>query len=265
MKKILALVFAASIMLYAPQAFGFGGCEEDCQKCHSLSKEEVRPILDKIQATEAQVMDIKMSQIGGLWEVTLEDKGMQGTMYVSFSKKYIVGGPIFEVDEIAKAAAQKQPAAEPERKVDFSKIPLNDALVMGDKKAPVKIAVFTCPDCSFCGKLHEELKKVLAERKDVAFYLKLMPLKFHPDAYWKSQSILCNKSIRLLEDNFAGKQIPKPSCTDTKEIDDNLKLAEEFGITGTPTMVLPDGRVAVGAKDAKKILELIGNPSEKQK
>jgi len=258
MKKILWTVVLLSSFFYAPQVFGFGGCEEDCQKCHSLTKEEVRPILDKIQASEAEVMDIKMSKIGGLWEVSVEDKGMQGILYVSFSKKYIVGGPIFEVDEIAKAA-QKQPAPEPVRSVDFSKIPLKDALVIGDKKAPIKIAVFTCPDCSFCGKLHEELKKVVTERKDVAFYLKLMPLKFHPDAYWKSQSILCNKSMQLLEDNFAGKPIPKPSCDNTKEIDNNLKIAEEFGITGTPTMVFPDGRVIVGAKDARAIIELIGS------
>jgi thiol:disulfide interchange protein DsbC len=262
MKKILLTVFVLSSFLYAPQVFGFGGCEEDCQKCHSLTKEEVRPILDKIQASEAKVMDIKMSKIGGLWEVSLEEKGMQGLMYVSFSKKYIVGGPIFEVDEIAKTA-QKQPAPEPARSVDFSKIPLKEALVMGSKNAPLKIAVFTCPDCSFCGKLHDELKKVVAERKDVAFYLKLMPLKFHPDAYWKSQTIICKKSIELLEDNFAKKPIPKPSCKDTKEIDNNLKLAEEFGITGTPTMVLPDGRVVVGAKDARAIIELIGSPAPK--
>ncbi len=33
---------------------------------------------------------------------------------------------------------------------------------------------------------------------------------------------------------------------DTKEIDANIKLAEALGITGTPTLVLPDGRTHTG-------------------
>ena len=39
-----------------------------------------------------------MSPLKGLWEVTVDDKGKRGLMYVGFSKKYIVGGPIFEIE-----------------------------------------------------------------------------------------------------------------------------------------------------------------------
>ncbi len=100
------------------------------------------------------------------------------------------------------------------------------------------------------------MKKVLADRKDVAFYVKLFPLKFHPDSHWKSQSMVCRKSVQLLEDNFDKKPIPKPDC-DTDVIDKNVKLAESLGITGTPTLIMPDGFVAVGAMKSDILTKVV--------
>ncbi len=104
------------------------------------------------------------------------------------------------------------------------------------------------------------MEKVVQERKDIAFYVILFPLNFHKDAYWKSKSIVCNKSIKMLDEAFAKKEIPQPEC-DTKEIDSNIKLAEALGITGTPTLVLPDGRIHTGTMPANKLIEFIqGQP-----
>ncbi|MBA3071363.1 MAG: hypothetical protein FP829_04250, partial [Nitrospirae bacterium] len=95
------------------------------------------------------------------------------------------------------------------------------------------------------------------KRKDIAFYIKLFPLtKLHPDAYWKSKSIICEKSLKLLEDNFEKKTIPKPSCK-TDVIDKNIKLAASLSISGTPTSVLPDGSVLTGSLQADKLIEFI--------
>jgi thiol:disulfide interchange protein DsbC len=102
------------------------------------------------------------------------------------------------------------------------------------------------------------MKKVIEERKDIAFYLKLYPLKIHPNAYEKAKAIVCEKSLALLEDAFAKKELPKAKC-ETKVIDENIKLAERLGISGTPAMVFPNGNLVPGAIDARKIIEMIGN------
>jgi len=108
------------------------------------------------------------------------------------------------------------------------------------------------------------MEKVVQERKDVAFYIILFPLAMHKDAYWKSKSIVCNKSLKMLEEAFAKKTIPQPEC-DTKEIDSNIKLAEALGITGTPTLVLPDGRIHSGTMPANQLLDFIrGNQGNRQ-
>lgn len=108
------------------------------------------------------------------------------------------------------------------------------------------------------------MKKVISKRLDIAFYIKLFPLSFHKDAYWKSKSIVCNKSIRLLEENFEKKPIPKIDCN-TSEIDENIKLAERLGITGTPTMILPNGSVYQGTIDSEKLIRLIDEASNFKK
>ena len=101
------------------------------------------------------------------------------------------------------------------------------------------------------------MKKVLEKRKDIAFYLKMFPLvKLHPKAYEKSMTIVCKKSLELLEDNFAGKKLPPPECK-TKEIDENLKLGERLGISGTPAIIFPDGSIAPGAMDADALISRI--------
>ena len=263
MKKLILTLVLLSSVIYAPSVFAFGGCEENCQKCHSLNNEEVQQIFTKLQAPEAKVLDIKMSPLKGLWEVTLDNKGQQGIMYIGFSKKYIVGGPIFEIDTASNKSQEslQKINSEVRKYVDVSTIPIDNALLLGEKDARYKVIVFTDPDCPYCGKLHDELKKVIAENKDIAFYLKLVALPMHPDARWKSESILCSKSLQLLEDNFQHKPIPKPTC-ETTAVEDNIKLSKTLDITGTPTMIMPDGMLVIGGRDAKAIAEMAMNPQK---
>jgi thiol:disulfide interchange protein DsbC len=69
---------------------------------------------------------------------------------------------------------------------------------------------------------------------------------------------VCEKSLALLDDAFEGKQLPKPKC-ETTVIDENLKLGEKLGISGAPTLIMPDGRVIQGYKEADALIGLVGN------
>ncbi len=104
------------------------------------------------------------------------------------------------------------------------------------------------------------MKKVIEKRKDIVFNIKMYPLKIHPNAYEKSKAIVCEKSLFLLEDAFAKKQIPKPSC-DTTVIDENIKLGEKLGINGTPAIILPNGSLIPGYKDADSLISIIDKRS----
>jgi thiol:disulfide interchange protein DsbC len=102
------------------------------------------------------------------------------------------------------------------------------------------------------------MKKIVEERKDIAFYIKFYPLGSHPEAYDKAKAIVCEKSLALLEDAHAKKPIPKPAC-ETTIVDDSMKLAERLGLSSVPVLIFPDGRIMPGYRDAKTLLGLIGN------
>lgn len=138
-------------------------------------------------------------------------------------------------------------------RVRVSRIPLQDAVELGDPAARYRIIVFADPVCPYCRKLLPELKKVIRKRPDIAFFIKLLPLKIHPDAYNKARAIICARSVRLLEDSLAGKPIPLPVCR-TDQVAKNIALADKLGINSTPTLVFPDGQVAPGYRRADDII-----------
>ena len=78
----------------------------------------------------------------------------------------------------------------------------------------------------------------------------------HQDAARKAKAIMCAKSLQLLEDAFEKKPIPDPKC-ETTAIDDNIKLGQKLGVSGTPAMIPPDGILASGYRDADSIIKLI--------
>jgi thiol:disulfide interchange protein DsbC len=99
------------------------------------------------------------------------------------------------------------------------------------------------------------MKKVVAERKDIAFFIKLFPLPMHKEAYPNSKAIACDHfSPALLDDAIAGKQLPAAKC-ETTAIDDNIKLGQKLGISGTPALIFPDGRIIPGAISAAEIIK----------
>jgi thiol:disulfide interchange protein DsbC len=102
------------------------------------------------------------------------------------------------------------------------------------------------------------MKKIIEMRKDIAFYIKMFPPKGHPEAYEKSKSIVCEKSLTLLRDAFKMKALPKPNC-ETLAVDENMNLAQDLGITSFPVIILPDGSLLPGYKDTITLINLIGN------
>lgn len=248
-------LFSGLLFSVPSYAFSTGGCEGDCNKCHSLSYEDAMGVLRKMHSN-ANILSIRISPVKGLWEITVDDNGRKGVFYTDFSKKYFVAGPIIEIDNGTNKSQEEIGKLQENRKIDVSNIPLGNALVLGNRSAQNRVIVFTDPECPFCKKLHAEMKKVVSQRKDIVFYIKLFPLAMHKDAYWKAGAIACNKSLKMMDDNFAGKPIAKATCG-SKDIDENIKLAGSLGITGTPTLIRADGRIHSGTLPADKLIEFI--------
>ncbi|MDA8387693.1 MAG: thioredoxin fold domain-containing protein, partial [Nitrospiraceae bacterium] len=106
------------------------------------------------------------------------------------------------------------------------------------------------------------MKKIVEQRKDIAFYIKLFPLAMHPGAKEKAQTIACEHSLALLEQSFDGKPLPKPDCQ-APEIDKNIELGRALGIDGTPALILPNGVMVVGVLPPDELITRIDHAAKK--
>ena len=145
MRKLTFIIAALLLALLSQHenAFAFAkGAEQECIKCHSLSADEAGTLL-KALVPDIKVLEIKNGPVKGLWEVDFESGGKKSLFYVDFSKKNIVSGNIFDIK--TKTNYTKD-SFDKLNKVEVSQIPLDNALVLGDKNAKNKIIVFDDPE-----------------------------------------------------------------------------------------------------------------------
>lgn len=249
----VSLVIATSTFAMAKD-----GCGGVCATCHSLSEKEATDILKKTGGT---VTSVKQSPAKGLFELLVERDGQKGIILMDYGKKYLIQGMVVDIEKLEPVSAHDQKLTQPKQPtaVDVATIPVKNAIIMGNPKGSKKLYVFTDPDCPYCRKGHVELQKLAKIAPDVAIHVMLFPLPMHPAAYEKCRTVLETMSHELLDKAFDGKEVPKPTKESSKiAIEEIVKFANTNGISGTPTMIMPDGTIQVGMRDAetmKKMLE----------
>jgi len=260
MFKELLTTLAVSVIIASPSfAMDKEGCGGECTSCHTLTEKEANELLKK---TGINVKSVKQAPSRGLFELLVEKDNKQGVIFIDYGKKHLIQGMIASLDTLQPVSAHAQDLPQPKQvtSVDVSKIPVDNAIVMGNPKGSKKLYVFTDPDCPYCKKGHLELKKLAAIAPDVAIYVMLFPLPMHPGAYDKCRTVLETKSLELMDKAFDGQDLPKPTKDSSKAaIDEIIKFANANGISGTPTMVMPDGKIEVGMRDAETLKKALAN------
>ncbi|HEY3308484.1 MAG TPA: DsbC family protein [Desulfuromonadaceae bacterium] len=231
------------------------GHSSDCASCHSLDEKEAAQLLSKIGGT---VKSVKQAPVKGFFELLMEKDGKQGLLYLDYGKKKVMQGMVFSLETLQPLSSHPLPQQKQVTAVDPKSIPIANSVVMGNPKAAKKIYVFTDPDCPYCRKMHAELLKLEKITPDVAIHVMLYPLPMHPGAYDKARVLLETKSQDLLNKAFDGKEVPKPTKEESKaQVEENIKFANANGITGTPTIVMPDGKLEVGMRDAEMLVKML--------
>jgi thiol:disulfide interchange protein DsbC len=123
-------------------SYGFETRGQDCSKCHLLQKDEAKDLLKNI-IPDVVILDVRISPVKGVWEVDLESRGRKAIVYVDFLKKHFFSGALVSIREKKNLTQERFIEL---NKVDVSQIPLENALVMGDEKARIRVIVFTDPD-----------------------------------------------------------------------------------------------------------------------
>jgi len=252
---LLILVFTNSVNAFNKTEGG------DCINCHKITKEEATKILNQIDPN-ITVEKVSYSPVGGIYQLYVKDKKLNiGVVYLDFKKKHLIIGNVIDIH--AKKSLTEE-AIEDNRVIDVKKIPIKDALIWGNRNGTKKLYVFTDPECPYCYKLHTELEKLLKEEPQLVVYLIVFGLDRHPDAFWKTNSIVCKskenmeEALKLLEMSYQGKEVPKINC-DKNYAEANKKIANNFDVSKTPTIILPNGKVISGWRTKEDLKKLINS------
>ncbi len=292
------IILLAVFVLFSQQS----KAEEDsCLGDTEVSIKDVKKALAPILGN-AKIVSVTTAPVEGLYEVVVELNGRKLPIYVDCNLRYLISGEIIDIKEkksltrekIAKLNQQalKEKIAELEKRlgkekvekikkafgekflsrlkvVSLDKLPQKGRVIFGNPNAPITVYVITDPQCPFCARLHKEIEKVLAKRKDVKFEMIFFPLPFHSQAKPVATAILCEKNNearkRKLVQAFKSqsniekfKELADKSCSEAKEIlSENLEFAKSIGVRGTPTLIFPHGVAISGAIPAQVIEKLI--------
>jgi thiol:disulfide interchange protein DsbC len=137
MKKALLSMFIIFLLLSLSYSRGYSEKES-----LTLSVDEALTLLKELDPN-IKVTAVKPSPVEGLWEVDIEAGGKKGLVYVDATKKYLLSGSIIDIKEKKDLTQERISEI---NKVDVSQIPLDDALVMGDKEAKYRVIVFDDPE-----------------------------------------------------------------------------------------------------------------------
>jgi thiol:disulfide interchange protein DsbC len=205
---------------------------------------------DKLKATlqnrlggDADIKSITKAPVPGLYEVNL---GTQ-IIYSDANGDYVLLGDL--VDTRSRTNLTQARLAEL-NKVNFASLPLGNAVKVVKGNGSRKIAVFSDPNCPYCKQLETSLKSI----DNVTVYTFLYPV-LTPDSAVKSKAIWCSADRgKAWESWMIDRKVPSAAGTcDTTAIDKNLQLGSKLGVTGTPTIILADGRRLPGALPADQL------------
>ncbi len=195
---------------------------------------------------------ITPAHVDGLFEVVMG----KNIAYTDVTGRYFVFGHLFDMDtrtDLTQAALGGVSAADAKKTLDWSSLPLADAIVFG--AGSKKLAVFSDPDCPFCKRVEPELMKLV----DTQIYVFPFPIaQLHPNAEGVAKRIWCAKDrAQAWRDYLVNGAAPVPgplsSLPCANPIQSNIELAERLGINATPTLIAGDGRVVTGSATAKEI------------
>lgn len=198
----------------------------------------------KVLVPHLKVDSVSKSPIPGLYEVAF------GThiIYVTEDGKYLVQGEITDLET-------REPITENRLKVRkkalLDSLDEKDMIVYGDKDLPYTVTVFTDIDCPYCRRLHAQVDEYNKNGIRIR-YLAYPRAGPGSPSERKAMAVWCAKDRKqALTHAKSGKNVPYRECDNPVRA--QYRLGQDFGISGTPALILQDGEIIPGYVPPKRL------------
>lgn len=214
----------------------------------------IRKALSERLPSFPKIDEISKTPIPGLYELRVG----HDIFYVDEKGDHIVQGSIIETrtrTNLTDARIDKLTA------VEFSALPIKDAIVYKQGTGQRKLAVFADPNCGYCKRFERDLVGL----KDVTIYTFVYPI-LGPDSDAKSRDIWCAKDPAkvwrawMVDGVTPTKVMGK--C-DIAALDRTVEFGRKHRVQGTPAVFFEDGTRKPGALPAAEIERLLSAAARK--
>lgn len=236
---------AAALMLFITQGVA---AEEDVSKSISA----------RIGSFDSRlsVESVAPAPLPGLYEVVLSSGEV---LYSDAQGEYILAGELYKVQESGQLVSLTEERLKAVRVQILSTIADDQRVIFpakGERKA--RLQVFTDVDCVYCRKLHGEVAELNAMGVQVD-YLAFPRGGARSAAAGKMSAIWCaegeeRRSLMTRAKN--GEALPAADCDNP--VLEQFAIGQQLGVTGTPALVLEDGRLLPGYLPAEQLAKQLG-------
>ena len=205
---------------------------------------EYQQIREQFSQLNLKVNAVAEAPLEGLLQVFTN----KGLFFTSKDGQYFIEGNIYDLNnKVLVNDAQMRPYIQ--QNIAASK---DGAIEYKAKDEKFVVNVFTDPSCGYCRKLHSEMQDYNNAGITVR-YLAFPRGGLGSETYLQMQHIWCSKDSRGAMDMAKDGDTIKPAMC-ANPVKAQYELGQSFGISGTPAIVLPSGRLIPGYQPAKALL-----------
>lgn len=208
---------------------------------------------EAIQQRLAQVVpsltpdSIEPTAIDGIYEVRYGPD----VFYVSRDGRYLIQGAMIDLETRENLTERAANGARAEIFAGIDDAELTVFMPVGEVRHTINI--FTDPNCTFCRRLHNEMRTYQQAGVKVRYFMYPVLGRDSPEIM---TSIWCGRSrTEGMDLAKAGKPVPKADCP--TPMDAHLALGRDLGITGTPATITEDGLVISGYRPAIDVIRAL--------
>ena len=201
---------------------------------------------------QLEIISVKPTALSTIYEVLLNTGEI---LYSDISGDYLFAGDMYRVSSagLVNISSDKKQERSLEK---IAAIPLEEMIIFTPEVVKATITVFTDVDCTYCRKLHSELDDLMAKGIEVR-YLAYPRGGEDAASYQKMISVWCSDDRKKsLTQAKNGQNLPAADCD--SPVLEHWALGTELGISGTPALIFPDGRVIPGYLDAERLASMLG-------
>ena len=199
------------------------------------------------------VESVTRAPFAGLYEVVLDGE----IVYTDDKVEYFFAGSIYDIRTLPPRNLTQENTG---RMVVNALTSARDSAIKRVKGEGKRVLyTFEDPNCGYCKQLSRELVKI----DNVTIYTFLLPI-LSQDSVEKSRAVWCaDNRAQAWEDLMLKAALPQGERNCATPVEKNRQLMRRFGIRGTPTIYLEDGRHIGGYLSAAQIEQALSSVAAK--